>query len=89
MPTAQLHSAPDARETARLGMWAFLATELMFFGPLFVGYVHARLAHYDAFVSGSQSTHLWLGTANTALLLTAIRHATGKRPEDSRYQKCH
>ena len=31
------------RETATLGMWVFLATEVMFFGVLFLAYLHGRM----------------------------------------------
>ena len=54
-----------------LGMWAFLATELLFFGPLFFGYVHARISSPQAFVSGSHQMHIVLGTLNTAILMTS------------------
>ena len=54
-----------------LGMWAFLATELLFFGPLFFGYVHGRLTSPEAFVSGSHHMHIVLGTLNTAILMTS------------------
>jgi cytochrome c oxidase subunit 3 len=68
-------------------MWLFLATEVLFFGPLFFGYVHARLVQYDAFVSGSHHMHIVLGTLNTAILMTssltmalAVRAAQRSRP---------
>jgi cytochrome c oxidase subunit 3 len=71
MPTIQFDSALERREAAMLGMWAFLATELLFFGPLFFGYVHGRLASPAAFVSGSHHMHIVLGTLNTAILMTS------------------
>jgi len=58
-------------ETATLGMWVFLATELMFFGALFLGYLHVRLADPEGFAAASRHTHEWLGTINTAILLTS------------------
>jgi len=54
-----------------LGMWIFLATELMFFGPLFFGYWYGRLRFPDAFAAASRDTDVILGAANTALLLTS------------------
>ncbi len=54
-----------------LGVWVFLATELMFFGPLLLGYFHGRLMLPQAFAAGSRHTEVWLGTANTAILLTS------------------
>ena len=71
MSTVQFDSALERREAGMLGMWAFLVTEVMFFGPLFFGYVHSRLADHDAFVSGSHHMHIVLGTLNTAILLTS------------------
>jgi cytochrome c oxidase subunit 3 len=71
MPTSQFDSALERRESALLGMWAFLATEVVFFGPLFFGYVHGRLAQPEAFVAGSHHMHLVLGTLNTAILMTS------------------
>jgi cytochrome c oxidase subunit 3 len=63
--------ADDARARARLGMWAFLATEALFFGGLFLGYAVYREAHPEVFVLGSRHLELALGTANTMILLTS------------------
>jgi cytochrome c oxidase subunit 3 len=71
MPTIQFDSALERREAGMLGMWAFLATELLFFGPLFFGYVHGRIGSPEAFVSGSHHMHVVLGTLNTAILMTS------------------
>jgi cytochrome c oxidase subunit 3 len=71
MTTSPFHSGVERREAATLGMWAFLATELMFFGPLFFGYVHARISAGDAFASASHHMHIVLGTLNTAILMTS------------------
>jgi cytochrome c oxidase subunit 3 len=71
MSTIQFDNAPERRETALFGMWAFLATEVMLFGPLFFGYVHGRATAWDAFVSASHHMHIVLGTLNTAILLTS------------------
>jgi cytochrome c oxidase subunit 3 len=87
MTTSPFDSALERREASLLGMWAFLATELMFFGPLFFGYVHARIGQSDAFVAGSHHMHIVLGTLNTAILMTssltmalAVRAARENRP---------
>jgi cytochrome c oxidase subunit 3 len=71
MPTAPFPSEAHERETSVLGLWVFLATEAMFFGPLFLGYLHGRLTDPRGFVEASRHTHLWLGTLNTAILLTS------------------
>src|SRR5919201_1223160 len=71
MPTTQFDSTLERREADLLGMWAFLATEVVFFGPLFFGYVHGRLVQPQAFVEGSHHMHIVLGTLNTAILMTS------------------
>ena len=58
-------------ETARLGMWVFLASEVLFFGGLFMAYAYGRSHWPDGFAAASRETHVVLGTLNTALLLTS------------------
>jgi cytochrome c oxidase subunit 3 len=58
-------------DAARFGMWVFLGTEVLFFAPLVMGYVYARMHFPDGFAAGSRQTHLVLGTLNTAILLTS------------------
>ena len=58
-------------ETALSGMWLFLATELLFFGGLFLLYMVYRAQYPEAFAAASQHTELVIGTANTVLLLTS------------------
>ena len=55
----------------QLGMWLFLATEVLLFGGLFLGYTAYRLAYPAAFALGSARTDMLLGTVNTAVLLTS------------------
>jgi cytochrome c oxidase subunit 3 len=56
-------------ETAQLGIWVFLATEILFFGPAIILY----LAYHEAYTAGlteaAKRTNLWIGGANTAILL--------------------
>jgi cytochrome c oxidase subunit 3 len=56
-------------EAARLGMWAFLATEVMFFGGLFTGYAVYRNLYPLAFSLASRHLDVTLGTANTIVLI--------------------
>jgi cytochrome c oxidase subunit 3 len=58
-------------EAATLGMWLFLATEVMVFGGLFTGYTVFRSLYPEAFAAGSRALHLELGGVNTAILLTS------------------
>jgi cytochrome c oxidase subunit III len=64
-------SEQRAHDSALLGMWVFLATELMFFGPLFLSYAYGRLELGEGFAAASRHTHIWIGTLNTAVLLTS------------------
>jgi cytochrome c oxidase subunit 3 len=67
----QFSSAEQQSRAATLGLWIFLATELMFFGPLFFGYWIGRLNFPEGFAEASRHTEVALGTANTAILLTS------------------
>lgn len=65
------HSAEEEIEADRLGMWTFLASEALLFGALIFAYVVARLFHHAGFAAGSKELSFWLGTINTAVLLTS------------------
>ena len=67
----QFDEAPQQRAAATLGMWIFLATEVMFFGALFFAYAIARMQFPEDFAAASRQTSIVLGTANTAILLTS------------------
>jgi cytochrome c oxidase subunit 3 len=58
-------------EASTLGMWTFLATEVLFFGAMFVGYVTYRHVYHAAFAAASRHTIVLYGTINTAILLTS------------------
>lgn len=57
------------REANTLGMWVFLATEVMFFGGLFIAYAAYHLAYPVAFAQASQELNLVLASINTVVLL--------------------
>jgi cytochrome c oxidase subunit 3 len=59
------------READTFGMWGFLGTEAMLFGAVFVAYTILRLKYPEAFGGGSEKLSMWLGTLNTAILLTS------------------
>jgi cytochrome c oxidase subunit III len=67
----QFISVRHRDETAELGMWVFLATELLLFGGLILGYLVYRHAYPAAFAAASRHTEIVIGTANTAILLTS------------------
>ena len=56
---------------AKMGMWIFLFTEIIFFGGLFLVYSVYRTKYALEFRSGATELSLWMGAANTAVLLTS------------------
>jgi cytochrome c oxidase subunit III len=70
-PADSVASPERPRDTAELGMWVFLATELMFFGPLFLGYAYGRWAFPEGFAAASRHTDVVIGSINTAVLLSS------------------
>jgi cytochrome c oxidase subunit 3 len=67
----QFDDAAQQRDAATLGMWTFLATEVLFFGGLFTGYAVYRSAMPEVFAAGSRRLDFPLGTLNTAVLLVS------------------
>jgi cytochrome c oxidase subunit III len=66
---AQFRDMDQQRETATLGMFVFLLTELMMFGGLFCSYLVYRTLYFSAFREGSRHMELWIGAVNTAVLI--------------------
>ncbi len=56
-------------ETAKLGMWIFLFTEMLLFGGLFIVYSVYRFRNAPAFHLAAQEMSVMIGTINTILLL--------------------
>jgi cytochrome c oxidase subunit 3 len=67
----QFDDAAQQREASELGIWAFLATEVLFFGALFVSYAVYRRAYPADFVTAARETDVVLGSLNTVILLTS------------------
>jgi len=67
----QFDDAAQQRQAAELGMWTFLATEVLFFGGLFASVVIYRHAYGAAFAAASRHLYLWIGAVNTAVLLAS------------------
>lgn len=57
------------RDTATLGMWIFLATEVLFFGGLFASFAVYRTYYTQGFLEGSREMTLLIGTVNTVVLI--------------------
>jgi cytochrome c oxidase subunit 3 len=67
----QFDDMPQQLEASTLGMWTFLATEILFFGGLFLSYIVYRHAYFQAFAEAGRHTEILHGSINTALLLTS------------------
>src|ERR1041385_4149800 len=65
----QFDTIEQQHEAARLGMWIFLATEVLFFGGLFLAYTVYRSLYPETFAAASRQTEVILGGTNTAILL--------------------
>jgi cytochrome c oxidase subunit III len=61
----------DSAGPRTLGMWIFLGSEVLFFGALIAAYLAGRVHWPEGFAAASRHTHVWLGTLNTAVLLTS------------------
>jgi cytochrome c oxidase subunit 3 len=67
----QFENLEHQHEAASLGMWIFLATEVMFFGALFVGLGAYRHAYGEAFEKASEKLNWLIGGLNTVVLLVS------------------
>ncbi len=65
----QFEEIQQQRDAGRLGMWLFLATEILFFGGMFTAYTIYRQLHLDAFIKGSHLLEVQFGATNTAVLI--------------------
>jgi cytochrome c oxidase subunit III len=65
----QFETMEQQRETASLGMWVFLVTEVLFFGGMFMTYTLNRSTYPDVFGEASRSINLTLGAVNTVVLI--------------------
>ena len=67
----QFSSAQNQRDSDRLGMWLFLATEVMMFGAIFMALAVYRTIHPAEMRAAALHLHLGFGAVNTVLLLTS------------------
>src|SRR5258708_22918928 len=58
-------------QSAKLGMWVFLGTEILMFGGLFCAYSVYRHNHPEVFAFAHQYLNRWLGAVNTIVLITS------------------
>jgi Heme/copper-type cytochrome/quinol oxidase, subunit 3 len=62
-------SMSQQHDSSTLGMWVFLATEVLFFGPLFFTYALYRHLFEKGFVLASHHQNVALGATNTVVLI--------------------
>ena len=58
-------------ESAKLGMWLFLLTEILLFGGLFVAYTVYRTWNPDMFINAHRFLDVNMGTLNTVVLISS------------------
>src|SRR5215471_10088087 len=67
----QFDDAEQQRLVAELGMWVFLATEVMFFGGMILAYTAYRFENPEAFSRASRHLSVLIGGINTGVLLVS------------------
>jgi cytochrome c oxidase subunit 3 len=72
-PALQHHydTPGQQKEAATLGMWAFLVTELMLFGGIFMAYMVYRWAYPEIWAAAAPHLNTPLATVNTVVLLVS------------------
>lgn len=63
--------AEQQQESAKLGMWVFLLTEVLFFGGLFCAYAIYRAWHPEMFFNAHTALDWRMGGLNTIVLITS------------------
>ena len=84
------HHFPSARaeaEASKLGMWAFLVTEILLFGGLFCAYAVYHTTHHEMFKGAHEFLSVKMGGLNTVVLIfssltmaLAVRAAQTNKP---------
>jgi cytochrome c oxidase subunit 3 len=65
------HDAAQQASAAKFGMWLFLATEVLFFGGLFMGYIALRWFYPGSFLMAHEELSVPMGAINTVVLITS------------------
>ena len=65
------HSREQQRSSAKLGMWLFLAQEILFFGGLFMAYAAYRFFYPETFLEAHEHLSIPMGGTNTIVLITS------------------
>jgi len=67
----QFTNLEQQREASSLGMWVFIAQEVLFFGGLFATYTVYRFLYPEAFSVGSHHLSFKIGFFNTLVLIAS------------------
>jgi heme/copper-type cytochrome/quinol oxidase subunit 3 len=94
MSTATLVSGQRANTgiySAKLGMWVFIASEIMFFSGFFGAFIVLRNLHIDMFHESAMQLDRVLATVNTAVLITssltmALAHLALETGKESKFR---
>lgn len=65
----QFFTEEQQRHVATLGMWIFLASELLLFSSLFLSALTLRILHPDGVTAAALHLKFWIGATNTAVLI--------------------
>jgi len=69
--SSEHHDPAVAFESAKLGVWTFLATEVLLFGALFTAYTIFRMKYPELFRVEHAKLDRVLGAVNTVVLITS------------------
>ncbi|HEY3347961.1 MAG TPA: cytochrome c oxidase subunit 3 family protein [Nitrospirota bacterium] len=77
-PASEAQELARARGAAKLGIWAFLATEILLFGGLFTLYTVFRIKYPELFHAEHLKLNRVMGLTNTVVLISSsLTVATG------------
>lgn len=82
------NTAQQQQSAAKLGMWLFLAQEILFFGGLFMAYAAYRYFYPETFMDAHSKLSIPMGATNTLVLLTSsLTMALGVRAAQTNNKK--
>ena len=73
----QFKTEDQQRDAAKLGMWAWLLTELLLFAALFLVALVLRVRHPGSVTAAAQNLKFWIGAGNTAVLIISSLTMSG------------
>ncbi len=73
----QFASAEQQRHAAEMGMWAWLLTELLLFGGLFLGALVLHYLYPSSVAAAAQHLKFWIGATNSVVLICSSLTMSG------------